>query len=490
MIRRLALAGLLALFPALASAQFATIGPTPLTSDNGDRLATTAWVNNFAAGSIPLLSGKIFIGSASNLAVGQTPSGDCTLSLSGVVTCTQAAGNFNVIGSLTVGGVLIDANGELMTNIVAPATPAAGLTRIYVDSTTKILTFKNDAGLVGNAVVPAAAGANTFATGIAANGVITYSPIAANSVTRAMEAQGIARSVVGVTGNATANVGDIQGTANQALVVNSAGTALAFGQVNLAAGTGVTGTLPVANGGTGQTSAPSKPTASVVTTTSHSGGFAANGSGTYTTPANVTWIEITIIGGGGGGGGGNNATPGTTGSNSCWNTAGAACTTPVYQAGGGTGGVNNGAPTAGGTIAGSGTCDWSVGGSSGTAGSNTGNFATTPAVQFPGAGGIGGDSTIGGGGGNGIGLSAGSAAATNSGAGGGGGGTGSLATNGSAAGSGGGSGATCHVVINTPAATYTYVAGGGGAAASAGTTGAAGGNGAGGQIIVYEHYGS
>jgi hypothetical protein len=45
MIRRLALAALLALAPSLASAQFATIAPTPATSDNGDRIATTAWVN-------------------------------------------------------------------------------------------------------------------------------------------------------------------------------------------------------------------------------------------------------------------------------------------------------------------------------------------------------------------------------------------------------------------------------------------------------------
>jgi hypothetical protein len=59
--------------------------------------------------------------------------------------------------------------------------------------------------------------------------------------------QGSARSVLGVTGNATANVASIQGTANQALVVNSAGTALAFGQVNLASSAAVTGDLPLAN---------------------------------------------------------------------------------------------------------------------------------------------------------------------------------------------------------------------------------------------------
>lgn len=77
--------------------------------------------------------------------------------------------------------------------------------------------------------------------------------IGANQVSRANLAQGVARSVIGVTGNATANVADIQGTANQALIVNSAGTALAFGQVNLASSAAVTGTLPIANGGTGDT---------------------------------------------------------------------------------------------------------------------------------------------------------------------------------------------------------------------------------------------
>lgn len=43
--------------------------------------------------------------------------------------------------------------------------------------------------------------------------------------------QGSARSVLGVTGNATADVASIQGTADQVLVVNGAGTSLAFGTV-------------------------------------------------------------------------------------------------------------------------------------------------------------------------------------------------------------------------------------------------------------------
>ncbi len=60
-------------------------------------------------------------------------------------------------------------------------------------------------------------------------------------------AQGSARSVLGVTGNATADVASVQGTADQVLRINSAGTALGFGQINLAASAAVTGLLQYAN---------------------------------------------------------------------------------------------------------------------------------------------------------------------------------------------------------------------------------------------------
>lgn len=55
--------------------------------------------------------------------------------------------------------------------------------------------------------------------------------IAANSVANTHIRQGVARSVIGVTGNATANVADIQGTADQVLRVNTAGNDLSFGTV-------------------------------------------------------------------------------------------------------------------------------------------------------------------------------------------------------------------------------------------------------------------
>lgn len=103
-------------------------------------------------------------------------------------------------------------------------------------------------------VVPATRLINTtapLAGGGALSSDLTLS-ISANGITNALFRQGVARSVVGVTGNATANVADIQGAANQVLAVNAAGTALAFGSINLAAAAAVGATiLGAANGGTG-----------------------------------------------------------------------------------------------------------------------------------------------------------------------------------------------------------------------------------------------
>lgn len=71
--------------------------------------------------------------------------------------------------------------------------------------------------------------------------------IDANVVTDAKLRQGVARSVIGVTGNATANVADIQGTTDQVLRINAAGTALAFGAIDISKTAAVTGVLQAAS---------------------------------------------------------------------------------------------------------------------------------------------------------------------------------------------------------------------------------------------------
>lgn len=63
--------------------------------------------------------------------------------------------------------------------------------------------------------------------------------------------QGSARSVLGVTGNATADVASIQGSTDQVLRVDNAGTGLSFGSIDLSKSATVgTSILPEANGGT------------------------------------------------------------------------------------------------------------------------------------------------------------------------------------------------------------------------------------------------
>lgn len=196
-----------------------------------------------------------------------------------------------------------------------------------------------------------------------------------------------------------------------------------------------------------------------------------SGSGTYTTPANVLWIDILMVGAGGGGSGG--TTNGGNGGDTCWKATATPCTTPLYQAGGGAGSAGAGAGGIGGVIAGSGSCTvLSIAGGDGQGSSTLANV-----------GGQGGSSSLGGAarGAVAAGNNNGAAGKTNTGGGGGGG------TQAAASFQGGGAGATCRTIITTPGASYTYTVG---AAGAAGTGTGAGGAGGSGLIVVVEHYGS
>lgn len=191
-------------------------------------------------------------------------------------------------------------------------------------------------------------------------------------------------------------------------------------------------------------------------------------SGTYNRPSNVLWIEVLLIGGGGGGSGsGGN---GGNGGDTCWNTSGAACTTPVYSAGGGKGSAGSGVGGLGGTVAGSSSCTTSAAG---------GDGGGSAGVAVAGA--TGGSSSLAGGGTGGAagGSNTGKDGKANTGSGAGGGSAASAGYQ------GGGAGATCYVVIGSPASSYTYAVGAGGSAGSGG-----GGVGGTGYIRVIEHYGS
>lgn len=199
---------------------------------------------------------------------------------------------------------------------------------------------------------------------------------------------------------------------------------------------------------------------------------------TYTTPANVKWIEVFMVGGGAGGLGSGDtsaATAPTAGGATCWKASGTACSTPLYQASGGGIPARSATPAtggAGGGVAGSATCNDSTTGGGGHGGGN-GNSA----------GGTGGNSVMGGGAPGAVG--AGTAATANTGGGGGGGGTNNSTL---VWGAGGGAGGYCRFVIANPAGTYVYTIGAAGSAGASGSGGLAGGNGGTGRIFVREHY--
>ena len=61
----------------------------------------------------------------------------------------------------------------LVTAIAAPGTPAAGKGSIYIDSTSKNLSIKDDAGIIKHGVQTKTAVSNSFATAISDDGIVT-----------------------------------------------------------------------------------------------------------------------------------------------------------------------------------------------------------------------------------------------------------------------------------------------------------------------------
>jgi hypothetical protein len=194
-----------------------------------------------------------------------------------------------------------------------------------------------------------------------------------------------------------------------------------------------------------------------------------SGSGTYTTPAGVTRLEIEMVGGGGGGSGaGAGAGAGITGGNTTFGTS-------LLVANGGVGGPFSSYGGVGGTASlGTGPIGIALQGGAG-AGTSVGSATNI--------GGQGASSPFGGTGST-VAGAAGLAAIPNTGAGGSGGGGG----NGINSGAGGGAGGYVKAVITNPSATYTYSVGGSGAGGTAGTSGTAGGASGSGAIYITEYY--
>ena len=247
------------------------------------------------------------------------------------------------------------------------------------------------------------------------------------------------------------------------LTLTHNGTSLILpGAANIATAAGDSAVVQYLGGSNWQVISYTKASGAAVATAVPTRQTFTSGSGTYTTPANVRYIRIRLVGAGSGGGGANNSSPTAAGGATTFSTltGGGGAATSATIAGGAGGGAS------GGNIL-------NMPGGSGTSSNGAAN----------GSGGGGGNSCFGGGGGGGLGNSAGIAASTNTGGGGGGGGANGAVPSGS----GGGAGGCVEHVIGSPAASYSYAVGAGSSGAT-GTTGGASGAGAAGYIVVEEYY--
>jgi hypothetical protein len=151
--------------------------------------------------------------------------------------------------STTIGGASIYRSGGTDVPVADGGTGASTLTGILQGNGTSAVTAITNSTTVGQTF--RVTGSNTYGWGaldLADSDAVTGDLPFANL------AQGSALSVLGVTGNSTADVASIAaGTDNQ--VLRRSGTAVAFGAVNLASSDAVTGTLPAGNLPSASTSA-------------------------------------------------------------------------------------------------------------------------------------------------------------------------------------------------------------------------------------------
>jgi hypothetical protein len=202
-----------------------------------------------------------------------------------------------------------------------------------------------------------------------------------------------------------------------------------------------------------------------------------SGTGTYTKPANATYIKIRMVGAGGGGGGSQGGGAGGNGG-----AGGSTTFSPNLTAGGGSGGSGNNVSIPGSAAGGVNTITAGPTILSAFSGGASTSAANNSSVATAYGGSAGGSSHFGGSGAGGAQTTAGGAGAANSGSGGGGAG-GTQGAN--AATCGGGSGAFIEAVIASPASSYSYTIGTGGSAGSGSTLGGAG---SAGYIEVTEFY--
>jgi len=188
-------------------------GDTALTFDTTTDSLSTGVTGKFTTGTIEL-------GAATDTTISRVSAG--VIAVEGVTLLTTGTGQ-PLDATLT-------ALAAFNTNGLLTQTAADTFTGRAITGTASRISVTNGSGVAGNPTIDIDAAYVGQAT-ITTLGTITSGVWNGTDIAFANIAQGLARSVLGVTGNATADLASIQGTADQVLVVNTGGTALTFSTV-------------------------------------------------------------------------------------------------------------------------------------------------------------------------------------------------------------------------------------------------------------------
>jgi hypothetical protein len=224
--------------------------------EEGNTYATTGWVLQQPAGTYVLgttaLTWSQFSGAGQITAgTGLTKSGNTIALITPVTTANGGT------GLTTVGTGFLKGNGSTLSYVTLSSGDIPDLSATYV-------TLAGSQTISGTKTFSSSPIFSTLTGYVKANGA---SALTASSTVPAGDISGtlgVSNGGTGATtltsngvllGNGTSAIqATSAGTANQVLRIPSAGGAPAFGAINLASTSAVTGTLPISNGGTGQTS--------------------------------------------------------------------------------------------------------------------------------------------------------------------------------------------------------------------------------------------